>query len=481
MESYLDVTLPIESTSLPSWQRKAIADSPFNTPKKKRVSKQVKTPISGKQYHREHKKRDRFIPTREGMDFDICNWKVTSCEAEKENPDVAGVGKYRQTLAVNLLGEFNSVRKTVLAFRERTPKIPQPHVNRVWTNHLSQDPAKSKPYRQISASPSRILDAPELRDDYYLNLLSWSNDKILAVALNQTVYLWNAETGVINELNACVRPNDYVTSVSWVTQGNSHHLAIGTDHAEVQLWDATHAKQIRSMRGHAGRVGSLAWNATSLSSGSRDSTIFQHDVRTLRHHTSTYRGHHQEVCGLTWSPDGSTLASGGNDNLLCLWDRATGRNGHQNARQTLTGHHAAVKALAWCPWERNLLASGGGTADRTIKFWNSSSGLLLNSIDTNSQVCGLIWSKSEKEILSSHGFSHYQLCLWKYPSMTKVKELKGHSARVLHMAMSPDGSTIVSAAADETLRFWDVFPASDSSKGTDNPGTNKYARIAGIR
>jgi cell division cycle protein 20 (cofactor of APC complex) len=45
--------------------------------------------------------------------------------------------------------------------------------------------------------------------------------------------------------------------------------------------------------------------------------------------------------------------------------------------------------------------------------------------------------------------------------MTKVAEMTGHSARVLHMAQSPDGTTVVSAAADETLRFWKCFSESD--------------------
>ena len=50
--------------------------------------------------------------------------------------------------------------------------------------------------------------------------------------------------------------------------------------------------------------------------------------------------------------------------------------------------------------------------------------------------------------------------------MAKVKELDGHTARVLHMAVSPDGRSVVSAAADETLRFWDVFaPPSKSHTG----------------
>lgn len=51
-----------------------------------------------------------------------------------------------------------------------------------------------------------------------------------------------------------------------------------------------------------------------------------------------------------------------------------------------SAHQAAVKALAWCPWQPNLLASGGGTADRRIRFWNCSTGTCLHDIDTKSQV-----------------------------------------------------------------------------------------------
>jgi len=124
-----------------------------------------------------------------------------------------------------------------------------------------------------------------------------------------------------------------------------------------------------------------------------------------------------------------------------------------------------VKALAWCPFQSNLLASGGGTADRCIKFWNSNTGAVLNSIDTHSQVCALQWNPHERELLSSHGYSQNQLCLWKYPTMVKMAEFNGHSARVLHMATSPDGTSVVSAAADETLRFWRAFgDGADASK-----------------
>jgi cell division cycle protein 20 (cofactor of APC complex) len=130
----------------------------------------------------------------------------------------------------------------------------------------------------------------------------------------------------------------------------------------------------------------------------------------------------------------------------------------------LTDHQGAVKSLAWSsPHERNLLASGGGMADRTIKFCNTqTTGGLLNSIGTGPQA--LQWNPFEKEIMSQHGYAKNQLCFWKDPSMAKIKELEGHTSRVLYMAASPDGSSVVLAAGDETLRFWDNVFCAPSSK-----------------
>lgn len=274
---------------------------------------------------------------------------------------------------------------------------------------------------------------------------------------------------------------DKVCSVSWVP-GDGNFLAVGTSNNVVQLWDVNECKKLRSMDGHQDRVSSLAWNKHVLSSGSRDSLIVNHDVRVRDHKVSTFKGHTQEVCGLKWSPDGATLASGANDNLVCLWDNKMSSGGVNQTvapRLVLNEHQAAVKALAWAPFRRNLLATGGGTADRTIKFWNTDTGSRLNSIDTGSQVCSLMWSPNhkDKEILSSHGYSENQLCLWKYPTMTKIKELKGHTERVLHLAQAPDGVTVCSASADETLRFWKVFSQSKKDKGKSRDLLNDVKSI----
>lgn len=199
-----------------------------------------------------------------------------------------------------------------------------------------------------------------------------------------------------------------------------------------------------------------------LSTGSRDTNIINHDVRVSNHQVGLLARHTQEVCGLRWSPDGTQLASGGNDNMLNIWDV----NNRDTASPlfSLNQHTAAVKALAWCPFQAHTLASGGGTADRTIRTWNTITGACLTSTQTDSQVCQLAWSTNYRELVSAHGFSRNQLTVWKYPTMTKLADLEGHKSRVSQLSISPDGETVVSGAGDETLRFWKIFQKEQQSQ-----------------
>lgn len=162
--------------------------------------------------------------------------------------------------------------------------------------------------------------------------------------------------------------------------------------------------------------------------------IIDNDVRTRTHIVNTYRGHKKEVCSLKWSGSGRQLASGGDDDLLFIWDRAMASSSSPTRWLHKFQHLSTVKALAWCPLQGNLIASSGGAEARHINFWNTQTGACLNSINTGSQVHSLLWSKSEKELLSSHGSMLNQLTLWQYPSMLKIAELIGHTSRVLFMA-----------------------------------------------
>lgn len=321
--------------------------------------------------------------------------------------------------------------------------------------------------RRIARTPFKVLDAPSLQDDFYLNLVDWSATNVVAVGLSSCVYLWSACSSKVTVL-CDLGPNDSVTSVSWSQRGT--HLAVGTNSGEVQIWDVSAVKKIRTMAGHLARVGTLGWSGQLLASGSRDRNILLRDVRSQERFETKLTGHKQEVCGLKWSFDGRQLASGGNDNKLLLWNVQTMSSGlSSDATMPLARfneHSAAVKAIAWSPHQNGLLASGGGTADRCIRFWNTQSLTALPYVDTGSQVCNLMWSKNANEVVSTHGYSLNQIIVWKYPSMTKLATLTGHTFRVLYLAMSPDGQTIVTGAGDETLRFWNTFPGTKAQRGS---------------
>ncbi|THU90664.1 WD40 repeat-like protein [Dendrothele bispora CBS 962.96] len=410
---------------------------------------------------------------------------------------------------------------------------------RASSRHILESPRRQ--LRSVCKTPYRVLDAPELAEDFYLNLVDWSSTNVLGVGLGSCVYLWTAHNAAVSKLCDLQESRDSISSVSWVQRGSV--LAVGTLSGKLHVYDANTLQLQRTYhQAHEQRIGALAWNSHVISSGSRDRMVHHRDVREPE--TRPFRraqGHKQEVCGLKWSGDGGVesgacLASGGNDNKVCIWDlRGTKRrgmgSGHHsglgggvgvgagagagvgpNAGRPIVGsssgssregsvaggttgatgggvggvgdgdiplwrfheHTAAVKALAWDPHVSGVLATGGGTQDKHIRFWNTTSGTLLNQLDTGSQVCNLIWSKTSHELVSTHGFSssqaQNQICIWKYPSLDMVASLTGHTNRVLYLAMSPDGETIVTGAGDETLRFWNAFPRKEMLGGGGSGG-----------
>lgn len=363
--------------------------------------------------------------------------------------------------------------------------------------------------RKIPQEPERILDAPNLNDNFYYNPLDWGSKNILSVSLGSYNYLWNynnLETYLLtkneNEIEYC--------SSSFMDNGVC--LALGLNNGDIELWDIEKQIKIRTLIGHSDRVGTLTWNGYNLYSGSKDTNILSHDVRIKNHLIMKLSGgHNKEVCTIKWNSDFKYLASGGNDNLVCLWDvrgkneknkssfwdilnsqsdeenddddmeeddyvynvgsnetnnidnnnkyKLNSINKKNNIIEPLTiinKHKGPVKALAWSPWQRNVLATGGGKKDNIIRFYNADTKSVIGEYNTGSQVCQILWNKYEKELISSHGNSKNSICVWTYPKMNKIAELNGHLSRALYMAMSPDGCTLVSGSSDETLRFWNI-------------------------
>lgn len=89
------------------------------------------------------------------------------------------------------------------------------------------------------------MDAPELVDDYYLNLLDWGVSNILSIALSNTVYLWDACRSATSELLTVVGDVGPMKSVKWAPDGR--HIGVGLNNSVVQLWDSASNKQVEEI------------------------------------------------------------------------------------------------------------------------------------------------------------------------------------------------------------------------------------------
>ena len=348
-----------------------------------------------------------------------------------------------------------------------------------------------KALRVVQKTPYMVFDAPDLINDLNLNLVDWSSTDILGIGVGSRVCLRNMKTTEVMIL-CDLGQHDHITSLNWVNKGS--HLAVGTFQGHIQIWDATSCQCLRVYtNAHSGRVGALAWYQNTITSGSHDRGVQHRDVRAPdKRPYEEHTVHRQEVCGLKWNVQLGQLASG-DDKKLLVWDRRlSSRNG---PLWKFYEHSAAIRAIAWSPHNPGVLVSGGGTRGKKIRSWDMRTGTLLDEVDTGSQVrvelsdrlwlllwdytpltpllagqvCNLVWSKNSQELVSTHGYGstsgQNQICIWSYPRMDMVARLSGHTSRVLYLAMSPGGQTIVTGAGDETVRLWDVFPHAQEKRG----------------
>lgn len=101
------------------------------------------------------------------------------------------------------------------------------------------------------------------------------------------------------------------------------------------------------------------------------------------------------------------IASGGNDNKMSLFSLKT-----MTRMAEFSQHKAAVKALAFDP-HSPMIATGGGSADKCLRFFSTQTLQEIYSKDTGSQICNILFSPVSKELVTTHGFSLNQINVYK--------------------------------------------------------------------
>lgn len=158
-------------------------------------------------------------------------------------------------------------------------------------------------------------------------------------------------------------------------------------------------------------------------------------------------------------------------------------------------HSAAIKAIAFCPWQRGLIATGGGSNDRAIHFYHTSSGACLATISVQAQVTSLIWSTTRREIAATFGYAQpehpYRIAVFSWPDCKQVVAIPmTGELRALYAIPYPGGPNetsrqnreggrwwsrtaeegcLIVACSDESVKFHEVWCATSKSTGA-RPG-----------
>lgn len=192
-----------------------------------------------------------------------------------------------------------------------------------------------------------------------------------------------------------------------------------------------------TISGHTREILSVSFSpdGTKLATGSGDSTVRFWDITTQ---TAASCGslHTGWVLCIKWSPDGRFLASGSMDRTVIVWDGETGKQ----VGRPLSGHSDFVGALAWEPYHRQTAAGSyrlaSGSKDGTVRVWQvpSMACQFIVSSHTDAVTC-VIWGGGGNIYSSSRDRT---INIWNADTGALVRKLQGHGHWINAMSLSTD-------------------------------------------
>ncbi|MFH0900517.1 MAG: protein kinase, partial [Pseudomonadota bacterium] len=289
---------------------------------------------------------------------------------------------------------------------------------------------------------ARIATARALRgqDDQILDIVFPTARSLAFVTLSGTVGLWDLEHGAASVLATY---GHQIPRLSASPDGTM--LAMGLLDRTLRVIDTRSGKEQLEL---SGQVFSTAFDPSgaSLAAGGNDGTIKIWDLAT-RQTRHVLAGHQGSVTDVVFSPDGLLLASASDDRTVRLWRVRDG-----SELRVLLAHTGRVRSIAFSP-DGRLLASG--SFDKTVRLWEVESGRQRASLLGHSEVVlGLAFSP-DGAFLASGSFDR-KVRKWRVGKEDSRDLVAGHLSQVHGLSFSPDGRRLASGGGDQTIRLWDA-------------------------
>ncbi len=284
---------------------------------------------------------------------------------------------------------------------------------------------------------------------------SLDGQRIVTGSYDLTAKVWDAATA--QEIFTLHGHKGFVLSAAFSPDGQrivtgGGEWSVEKKPGEVKVWDAATGQLLLDLEGHNYGVWSVAFSPDGkrIVSSAGDWGYGPGELKvwvaaTGQEILTLWQAH--SVHAATFSPDGTLILTGSDDQTARVWDVATGEE-----LLTLKGHVGGVRSVAFSPDGQRIVT---GSTDQTAKVWDAVTGQELLSVKGHAgRLTSVAFSSDGTRIAT--GSEDQTTKVWDSVTGQEVFTLKGHAGYVRSVAFSPNGKCILTASSDQTAKVWDA-------------------------
>ena len=275
--------------------------------------------------------------------------------------------------------------------------------------------------------------------------MSTDGKTVVAPTSARIVTTWDISSG---KLVKTFESDRYLGTAEIAFNPTNDIIAMTNNDNTISLWNPETGELMKLLTGHKHHVISLAFSpdGKTIVSGSVDKTVRLWDTETFEE-KRVLQGHEHYVLSVAFSPDGNTIVSASSDKTARLWNAETGVEMH-----VLEGHVSGVTSVAFSP-DGTIIASADNTDE--IYLWDAATGGHIRTVYVELPGTKCVDISPDSKVLAV-GTLAGAIQLIDIDTGELLHRFTGHLKPVAEIKFTPDGNKLVSLDNDRIMYVWDV-------------------------